>query len=155
MLDDSTESLLFTYFGTRSPFWHLAADSDALQLCGVQGVPNLAVALVPEQASGIRAFTGVTSHVEIDIKLFGEPQKLSLVGKKNGVSSWSGTASDYMDTQAVAKDLSHGLVFAEQVISEVNSLVVIIDHNSNILRFNRLCEEVTGLKEKDQARRSG
>ncbi|MEO6985128.1 MAG: cyclic di-GMP phosphodiesterase [Paralcaligenes sp.] len=149
MLDDSTESLLFTYFGTRSPFWHLAADSDALQLCGVQGIPNLAVALAPEQAGGIRAFTGVTSHVEIDIKLFGEPQKLSLVGKKNGVSSWSGTASDYMDTQAVAKDLTHGLVFAEQVISEVNSLVVIIDHNSNILRFNRLCEEVTGLKEKD------
>src|SRR3546814_685828 len=54
-----------------------------------------------------------------------------------------------MDTPAVAKDLAHGLEFAEQVISEVNSLVVIIDHNFNILRFNRLCEEVTGLSEKD------
>ncbi|TCT00442.1 cyclic di-GMP phosphodiesterase [Paralcaligenes ureilyticus] len=150
MLDDSTEeSLLFTYFGTRSPFWQLAADSDALQLSGIQGIPNLAVALVPEQAREIRAFTGVTSHAEIDIKLFGEPQRLSLVGKKNGATSWSGTASDYMDTPAVAKDLAHGLAFAEQVISEVNSLVVIIDHNSNILRFNRLCEEVTGLREKD------
>ncbi|TAL90875.1 MAG: cyclic di-GMP phosphodiesterase [Candidimonas sp.] len=149
MLDDSPESLLFTYFGTGSPFWQLAADSDALQLCGVQGIPNLAVALIPEQAGKIRAFTGVTSHAEIDIQLFGEPQRLSLVGKKNGPNSWSGTASDYMDTPAVAKDLTHGLAFAEQVISEVNSLVVIIDHNSNILRFNRLCEEVTGLREKD------
>ena len=147
--DDVTESLLFTYFGTRSPFWQLSADSDALQLAGVKGIPNLAVALVPEQAREIRAFTGVTSHAEIDIKLFGESQKLSLVGKKNGANSWSGTASDYMDTPTVAKDLAHGLEFAEQVISEVNSLVVIIDHNSNILRFNRLCEEVTGLREKD------
>lgn len=149
MLDDSTESLLFAYFGTRSPYWQLSADSNALQLAGVKGIPNLAVALRPEQATLIRAFTGVTSHAEIDVALFGEPQKLSLVGKKSGTYSWTGTASDYMDTAAVTKDLSHGLVFAEQVISEVNSLVVIIDHNFNILRFNRLCEEVTGLREKD------
>ncbi|TAM86899.1 MAG: cyclic di-GMP phosphodiesterase [Candidimonas sp.] len=149
MLDDMSESLLFAYFGTRSPFWQLTADSNALQLAGVHGRPNLAVALDPEKAREIRAFTGVTSHAEIDLELFGEPQRLSLVGKKDGVNSWSGTASDYMDTPAVAKDLAHGLEFAEQVISEVNSLVVIIDHNCNILRFNRLCEEVTGLREKD------
>ncbi|CAM5567179.1 cyclic di-GMP phosphodiesterase [Eoetvoesiella caeni] len=149
MLVDSTESLLFAYFGTRSPYWQLSADSNALQLAGVKGVPNLAVALQPQQANEIRAFTGVTSHAEIDITLFGEPQKLSLVGKKSGAYSWTGTASNYMDTSAVAKDLSQGLEFAEQVISEVNSLVVIIDHNFNILRFNRLCEEVTGLREKD------
>lgn len=149
MLDDSTDSLLFAYFGTRSPYWQLSADSNALQLAGVKGIPNLAVALKPEQAKEIRAFTGVTSHAEIDVTLFGEPQKLSLVGKKSGEYSWTGTASNYMDTPAVAKDLSHGLEFAEQVISEVNSLVVIIDHNFNILRFNRLCEEITGLREKD------
>ena len=149
MLDGLAESPLFAYFGTKSPFWQLPADSNALQLAGVKGVPNLSVALVPEQAREIRAFTGVTSHAIIDIQLFGEPQKLSLVGKKDGGNSWSGTASDFMDTPTVAKDLAHGLEFAEQVISEVNSLVVIIDHNSNILRFNRLCEEVTGLREED------
>jgi cyclic di-GMP phosphodiesterase Gmr len=149
MSGESTESLLFAYFGTRSPYWKLSADSNALQLAGTKGIPNLAVALKPEQAQGIRAFTGVTSHAEIDIVLFGEPCKLNLVGKKDSAYSWSGTASDYMDTPAVAKDLSHGLEFAEQVISEVNSLVVIIDHNFNILRFNRLCEEAIGLSEKD------
>ncbi|TAL77841.1 MAG: cyclic di-GMP phosphodiesterase [Burkholderiaceae bacterium] len=149
MSDDSSESLLFTYFGTGSPYWKLSADSNALQLAGVKGIPNLAVALTASQADEIRAFTGVTSHAEIDIVLFGEPQRLSLVGKKDGTHSWSGTASDYMDTRAVAKDLTHGLEFAEQVISEVNSLVVIIDHNFNILRFNRLCEEATGLREED------
>ncbi|PLC52581.1 cyclic di-GMP phosphodiesterase [Pollutimonas nitritireducens] len=149
MLDGLSDSLLFAYFGTRSPFWELTSDSDALQLAGAKGSPNLAVALVPDQADEIRAFTGVTSHAIIDIKLFGESQKLSLVGKKNGSNSWLGTASDYSDAPAVAKDLAHGLDFAEQVISEVNSLVVIIDHNSNILRFNRLCEEITGLREED------
>ncbi len=149
MLDGLTDSLLFAYFGTKSPFWELTADSDALQLAGAKGTPNLAVVLVPHQAEEIRAFTGVTSHAVIDIKLFGESQKLSLVGKKNGSNSWLGTASDYSDAPTVAKDLAHGLEFAEQVISEVNSLVVIIDHNSNILRFNRLCEEVTGFREED------
>lgn len=144
-----SESLLFAYFGTRSPYWKLSADSDALQLAGTEGIPNLAVALEPSQAAGIRAFTGVTAHAEIDIALFGEPHKLSLVGKKDSAYSWSGTASDYMDTPAVTKDLTQGLEFAEQVISEVNSLVVIIDHNFNILRFNRLCEEATGIREKD------
>ncbi|HEY9279659.1 MAG TPA: cyclic di-GMP phosphodiesterase [Eoetvoesiella sp.] len=149
MFNDLNESLLFILFGTRSPFWQLSADSDALRLEGVKGTANMALALPPEQADQIRAFTGVTSHLDVDVTLYGEPQKLSLVGKKNGSDSWSGTASDYMDTPAVAKDLNHGLEFAEQVISEVNSLVVIIDHNSNILRFNKLCEEVTGLREQD------
>lgn len=149
MSGELTESLLFAYFGTRSPYWKLSADSNALQLAGIKGIPNLAVALRTDQAAGIRAFTGVTSHAEIDITLFGESCKLSLVGKKDSTHSWSGTASDYLDTPAVAKDLTHGLEFAEQVISEVNSLVVIIDHNFKILRFNRLCEEATGLREKD------
>jgi len=149
MSGELMESLLFAYFGTRSPYWKLSADSNALQLAGTEGIPNLAVALAPTQADAIRAFSGVTSHAEIDITLFGEPQKLSLVGKKDSAYSWSGTASDYMDTPAVAKDLSQGLEFAEQVISEVNSLVVIIDHNFNILRFNRLCEEATGIHERD------
>lgn len=149
MLDDISESLLFTYFGTRSPYWELGADSNALRLSGTKGTPNLAVALSAEKAKEIRTFTGVTSHADLEIRLFGESARLSIVGKKNGLYSWSGTASDYTDTPAVAKDLAHGLEFAEQVISEVNSLVVIIDHNFNILRFNRLCEEVTGLSEKD------
>lgn len=149
MYDDLNESLLFILFGTRSPFWQLSADSDALQLEGVKGTANMVVALAAEQAEQIRAFTGVTSHLDVDVSLYGEHQRLSLVGKKNGSSSWSGTASDYMDTPAVAKDLTLGLEFAEQVISEVNSLVVIIDHNSNLLRFNKLCEEVTGLREQD------
>ncbi|RVS72653.1 cyclic di-GMP phosphodiesterase, partial [Citrobacter freundii] len=49
----------------------------------------------------------------------------------------------------VARDLAHGLSFAEQVVSEANSVIVILDRMGNIQRFNRLCEEYTGLKERE------
>ena len=38
---------------------------------------------------------------------------------------------------------------AEQVVSEANSVIVILDQNGNIQRFNRLSEEYTGLKEQE------
>src|SRR5207253_9558189 len=43
----------------------------------------------------------------------------------------------------------NSLAFAEQVVSEVNSLVIILDSNGKIKRFNRLFEEITGVKESD------
>ncbi|MEN1487390.1 PAS domain S-box protein, partial [Pseudomonas aeruginosa] len=58
-------------------------------------------------------------------------------------------ASAWHDTPAVARDLSHGLSFAEQVVSEAHSAIVILDSRGNIQRFNRLCEDYTGLKEHD------
>ena len=44
---------------------------------------------------------------------------------------------------------AQGLSFAEQVVSEANSVIVILDQNGNIQRFNRLSEEYTGLKEQE------
>ena len=41
----------------------------------------------------------------------------------------------------------HGLSFAEQVVSEANSVIVIVDQHGRIQRFNRLSEEYTGLRE--------
>ncbi len=56
MYDDLNESLLFILFGTRSPFWQLSADSDALQLEGVKGTANMVVALPPEQAECLELY---------------------------------------------------------------------------------------------------
>lgn len=53
------------------------------------------------------------------------------------------------DTPSVARDLAQGLSFAEQVVSEANSVIVILDRQGNIQRFNRLCEEYTGLRERE------
>jgi len=88
------------------------------------------------------------------VRLFGEALRLHLVGKKLNSSTWAGTASGYEDTESVARDLVHGLSFAEQVVSEVNSVVVIVDKNGRIQRFNRLAEELTGMKEEDVVGRS-
>ncbi|MDF7728679.1 PAS domain S-box protein, partial [Enterobacter hormaechei subsp. steigerwaltii] len=72
-----------------------------------------------------------------------------LVGRKINKREWAGNASAWHDTPAVARDLSHGLSFAEQVVSEAHSAIVILDSRGNIQRFNRLCEDYTGLKEHD------
>ena len=74
----------------------------------VRGLTNVAVALTVEQAACIRALTGVTSHLVLDIALFGEPVKLHLVGRKVDTTNWAGTASAYSDAESVAGDLAHG-----------------------------------------------
>ena len=151
MNDDQHDQVLFAQFGTSSPCWRLSNDSNALELTPVTGdVPaNVAIPLNPQQASQIRCLTGVTSHLILDVRLFGEPLRLHLVGKKLASNTWAGTASAYDDTESVARDLLHGLSFAEQVVSEVNSVVVIVDRHGRIQRFNRLAEELTGVKEED------
>lgn len=154
MDDENDSAVLEAHVGTRSPCWRLGSDSNALELAAVRGLTNVAIALTVEQAARIRALTGVTSHLVLDIVLFGNPVSLHLVGRKVNTVDWAGTASAYSDTESVAGDLSHGLAFAEQVVSEVNSLVVILDRNGMVQRFNRLCEEVTGKREVDVIGRS-
>ena len=72
-----------------------------------------------------------------------------LVGRKINKREWAGSASAWDDTPSVARDLAQGLSFAEQVVSEANSVIVILDRMGNIQRFNRLCEEYTGLRERE------
>ncbi|MCW0054078.1 PAS domain S-box protein, partial [Burkholderia pseudomallei] len=154
MDDENDSAVLEAHLGTRSPCWRLGSDSNALELAAVRGLTNVAVALTSEQAARIRVLTGVTSHLVLELSLFGDPVSLHLVGRKVDTANWAGTASAYSDTASVASDLAHGLAFAEQVVSEVNSLVVILDRNGMVQRFNRLCEEVTGKREVDVIGRS-
>ncbi|WP_269506927.1 cyclic di-GMP phosphodiesterase [Burkholderia sp. IMCC1007] len=154
MDDESDSAVLEAHVGTRSPCWRLGSDSNALELAAVRGMTNVAVALTAEQAARVRALTGVTSHLVLDITLYGTAISLHLVGKKVDTRDWAGTASAYSDAASVASDLANGLAFAEQVVSEVNSLVVILDRNGMVQRFNRLCEEVTGKREVDVVGRS-
>lgn len=140
---------LFTHFGTTNPFWKLAIDSDALQLSCEKGAGTVAVELSSTQAEAIRAMTGVTSSLELSVAIFGSPIRLYLVGRKIDTWIWGGTAARYDDTKAVARDLGNSLTFSEKVVSEVNSLVIILDATGKIKRFNRLCEEVTGVLEAD------
>jgi c-di-GMP phosphodiesterase Gmr len=146
---DENDAVLEVLLGTKTPCWRLGSDSNALQLAAVRGFTDVSVGLTAAQAQEIRSLTGVTSHLSLDVAFFGHPVALHLVGKKVNLTDWGGTASDYTDTLSVAEALSNGLAAAEQVVSEVNSLVVILDRNGIVQRFNRMCEEVTGTREVD------
>ena len=145
--EDINNPQLFTHFGTTSPLWTLTSDSDALALSGEAPAATVSVELNPSQAREVRQMTGVTSSLVLTVAIFGAPLRLHLIGHKVDAWMWAGTAAHYGDTESVVKDIGLSLSFAEQVVSEVNSLVVIIDDRGRIKRFNRLCEEVTGVSE--------
>lgn len=150
MMDDQEQNLLFRYMGTHSPWWRLTADSNALHLAATESADIIqVVALEDEQAALIRQLTVITSSIAMTLPLHGVDVPVHLVGRKINKNEWAGTASAWNDTPSVARDLAQGLSFAEQVVSEANSVIVILDQNGNIQRFNRLSEEYTGLKEQD------
>ncbi|EKK5548743.1 cyclic di-GMP phosphodiesterase [Enterobacter hormaechei] len=150
MMDDLEQNLLFRYMGTNSPWWRLTADSNALHLAASESADIIqVVALDDEQAALIRQLTVITSSIAMTLPLYGVDVPVHLVGRKINKNEWAGTASAWNDTPSVARDLAQGLSFAEQVVSEANSVIVILDQNGNIQRFNRLSEEYTGLKEQE------
>ncbi|QLU84885.1 cyclic di-GMP phosphodiesterase [Enterobacter hormaechei] len=149
-MDDLEQNLLFRYMGTHSPWWRLTADSNALHLAASESAEIVqVVALDDEQAAMIRQLTVITSSIAMTLPLYGVDVPVHLVGRKINKNEWAGTASAWNDTPSVARDLAQGLSFAEQVVSEANSVIVILDQNGNIQRFNRLSEEYTGLKEQE------
>lgn len=149
-MDDLEQNLLFRYMGTHSPWWRLTADSNALHLAASESADVIqVVALDYEQAALIRQLTVITSSIAMTLPLYGVNVPVHLVGRKINKNEWAGTASAWNDTPSVARDLAQGLSFAEQVVSEANSVIVILDQNGNIQRFNRLSEEYTGLKEQE------
>jgi cyclic di-GMP phosphodiesterase Gmr len=150
MKDDLEQNLLYRYLGTTSPYWRLPTDSNALQLAASENSDiSQVVALDPDQAEQIRQMTVITSSVTMSISLFGSEVPVYLVGRKVSKKEWAGSASAWNDTPSVARDLVQGLSFAEQVVSEANSVIVILDRMGKIQRFNRLSEEYTGLKEQE------
>lgn len=149
-MDDLEQNLLFRYMGTHSPWWRLTADSNALHLAASESADIVqVVALDDEQAALIRQLTVITASIAMTLPLYGLDVPVHLVGRKINKNEWAGTASAWYDTPSVARDLAQGLSFAEQVVSEANSVIVILDQNGNIQRFNRLSEEYTGLKEQE------
>ena len=150
MIDAHDDCLaLYTLFGSTRPNWRLTSDSNTLELTAVETPAAVAVALTREQALRIRRLSGVTSHLAVDVRVHGQPLRLDLSGKKHSAAEWAGTAAPYDRTGSAARDLAHEVSFAEQVVSEVNSVVVVLDRHGIIQRFNRLAEDTTGMKEED------
>lgn len=150
MAEEMEQNLLYRYLGTTSPYWRLSGDSNALHLATSEETEtSQVVALNAEQADSIREMTVITSSLTLSLNLYGNVVPVHLVGRKINKSQWAGSASAWDDTGSVARDLVQGLSFAEQVVSEANSVIVILDRHGNIQRFNRLSEEYTGMKEQE------
>ncbi|QMI37799.1 cyclic di-GMP phosphodiesterase [Escherichia fergusonii] len=139
---------LYNYLGTHTPFWRLSDNCNVLHLSTIEAAESeRTIELSPEQANRIREMTVITSSMMMTLPLEESDVSVHLVGRKINKREWAGSASAWHDTPSVARDLIHGLSFAEQVVSEANSAILILDSRGNIQRFNRLCEEYTGLKE--------
>ncbi|WLI77493.1 cyclic di-GMP phosphodiesterase [Kosakonia sp. H02] len=148
MKEMQEENVLFRYLGSHSPYWRLTADSNTLSFALDENAEtSQLVTLSDEQAAQVRAMTVITSSLTLQIPLNGEEFSIHLVGRKISRHAWGGSASAWHDTKSVARDLVQGLSFAEQVVSEANSVIVILDKQGNIQRFNRLSEEYSGMKE--------
>lgn len=151
MMKDSLESTtLYSFLGTHAPYWRLSEDSNTLHLSVTEATDRVeSVELAPEQAERIREMTVITSGLMMTLPFEDNDVPVHLVGRKINKHEWAGSASSWHDTPSVARDLVKGLSFAEQVVTEANSAIVILDSRGNIQRFNRLCEEYTGLKEQE------
>ncbi|EOV6167272.1 cyclic di-GMP phosphodiesterase [Citrobacter freundii] len=141
---------LYSYVGTNNPYWRLSEDCNILHFSVEEtSETDQTIELSPEQAERIREMTVITSSLLMTLPIEDDNIPVHLVGRKINKREWAGSASAWDDTLSVARDLAHGLSFAEQVVSEANSVIVILDRMGNIQRFNRLCEEYTGLKERE------
>lgn len=136
-----SETSLYWRLSRTDPTLYLSIDPDAGS--------DLAIPLSPENAQRIHSMSVTTSSIAVNIQLNGYDVPVHLIGRKVNCSEWAGTASSWFDTSSVARDLLQGLLFAEQVVSEANAVIVILDREGKIQRFNRLCEEYTGVKEQD------
>lgn len=150
MKDIRESATLYSYMGTHTPYWRLSEDSNVLQLSVTESADGpQEVELSPAQAEQIRDMTVITSSLMMTLPIKNSDVPVHLVGRKISKHEWAGSASAWHDTPSVARDLVKGLSFAEQVVSEAHSAIVILDSKGKIQRFNRLCEEYTGLKEQE------
>ena len=141
---------LYSYVGTHNPYWRLSEDCNILHFSIDETADaEQTIELSPEQADRIREMTVITSSLLMTLPNEDDDISVHLVGRKINKREWAGSASAWDDTPSVARDLAQGLSFAEQVVSEANSVIVILDRMGNIQRFNRLCEEYTGLRERE------
>ena len=138
-----SETSLYWRLSRAEPTLYLSIDPDS------GAGSDLAIPLSEENAQRIHTMSVTTSSLAVNIQVNGHDVPIHLIGRKVSCTEWAGTASSWFDTSSVARDLLQGLLFAEQVVSEANSVIVILDREGKIQRFNRLCEEYTGVKEQD------
>lgn len=149
MNNQETNSLIADMLGIARPAWVYRAGQTHLELGSEDGKSLGTVALNDEHVANIQSLAGASRAIQIESQLSGHALQLHLVGKKIGQHTWGGHAADYADVKSVARNLEDAVADSDLIVTEVNSLVAIINKDGVIQRFNRVAEEYTGYKEAD------
>jgi cyclic di-GMP phosphodiesterase Gmr len=147
-MTSSGTSPLLALSGSSTVRWSIRADEDVLQLNPGTGCTQR-ISVATQDAVRVRALAGRADNLTLTVQMGGTPVTLFVTGQKVDENTWAGLAAHATDLDSIIKMLEENITFAEQVVSEVNSLVVIIDRYGRLKRFNRLCEEMSGLRESD------
>lgn len=133
-----------------SPYWFLTKNDNTLHFAGNKDIAEaFSVPLTEAQATLLRSISTITSSVTLTLAIADCTIQMHFVGRKINQFNWAGTVSACENAPAVTRELTQGLLFAEQVITEVNALIIIMDRLGNIQRFNRMSEEYIGISEQD------
>lgn len=137
--------------GTSSPFWTFSALTSTLNLFDMRdSTTAVEVRLSANQAERIRRMNERASISLIDAQLGNGPVRLHLAGKQTNTTQWAGVAAVLPESEeSGAQDFVGTLTFADQIVSGVNAVVVVLDRDMKIRRFNELAEEYTGVTEQD------
>lgn len=149
MFNRAVESWLNVHFGTPRPRWRHSNDGNAatLSLMGTDGATVATVELTMPQVIAIRTLSSALCSIPLQADFEGSSYPLLLIGRRLDETTWGGTAVDCCDPDTILQEMSSGLGFTEQVLSETGSLLAIIDDNGIVKRFSHGCECLSGLKE--------
>lgn len=143
-----TSKTLSAWFSEPTPRWEYMLGSNQLRV-GDRATPDMTISLSAEQVETLMAMPQRMGYCELYLPLGGKLTGVLLIGRRLDSQCWSGLLAEPSNLGAALCELQQSLAFAEQVITEVSSLVCIVDIDGNIKRFNRRCEEVTGFKESE------
>lgn len=137
-------------FDSKIPFWTLSGNSNVLKVYTEKNEEKVgSIRLTEEIGNKIRAILGKVTTEEITFDLDGKPLKVMLLGRKVDESKWEGYLCEEANAMLLATKLSESNSFIETILSQVNSLVTVIDRKGNFLRVSKYFEEFSGKKESE------
>jgi cyclic di-GMP phosphodiesterase Gmr len=136
-------------FGARTLWWQLTSLDLILEVWVKSYDKRLRIPLSSTQAHAIRTLGTTTRSIELDMPaaLTSRHFKAMLIGRRTGATQWSGDLCDFHDTATIVATLEESILFAERVLANARSHIVVVDEDARIRRFNEMCQVSTGLTE--------
>src|SRR5579863_9123109 len=119
--------------GTSNRFWVFSTFTNTIRLFDVSNSAEaVEVHLNADQVDRIMRMNDGASISLIDAELANRPVRLHLAGKQTGIAQWAGVAAILPESKYVEQDFVETLAFDDQIVSHVNAVVVVLDHDMRI-----------------------